>query len=99
MIQRCIVCGRRTQATRCPLHQRRRPSYVENRRRAAAVVAHRQRHGNWCPGWGRDPHDVVPPNVLTADHSQSVAGGGREDGELVVLCQSCNSAKGSDSYL
>jgi 5-methylcytosine-specific restriction enzyme A len=59
-------------------------------RRAALVQAHRLEHGDWCPGWNRDPH---PAADLTADHLVEVSAGGDEHGELVVLCRSCNSSK------
>lgn len=74
----------------------RRPYTAEERdRRAAAVAIHRAEYGDWCPGWGRPDHTAEPWNPLTADHIDSVASGGAEDGPLQVLCRSCNSAKGA----
>ena len=90
---------------RCPDHRREVERYraattptkatrtaAERRRRAAAVAEHRARHGDWCPGWRRAPHEATD---LTADHVQSIASGGRPDGPLSVLCRACNSAKGA----
>ncbi|MBM0279678.1 HNH endonuclease [Micromonospora tarensis] len=102
----CLDCGALTNGTRCIACQRpreraalrtkreRRPrtSYAEDKRRAAAVAAHRREQGDWCPGWKRDPHKATD---LTADHIDAVAAGGSEGGELQVLCRSCNSAKGA----
>lgn len=59
-------------------------------RRRAAVTAHRDRHGDWCPGFERDPH---PSTDLSADHRVEMQAGGAWDGELDVLCRSCNSRK------
>lgn len=76
----------------------RRPDYgsAERTRRAAAVAAHRARHGDWCPGWGkRAAHQVVAPNILTADHIDAVGAGGAEGGAYIVRCRSCNSARGA----
>lgn len=74
-------------------HRERRPDYnaAERDRRAEAVQAHREQHGNWCPGWERPPH---PATDLTADHPVEVAAGGSEGQEHVVMCRSCNSSKG-----
>jgi len=101
----CLDCGTLTQATRCPTHQRvkdratlkakrqRRPRVArEDDRRAAAVVAHKRVHGDWCPGWQREPH---PSSDLTADHPVAVGAGGDEGQALAVLCRSCNGAKGA----
>jgi hypothetical protein len=100
----CIDCGTISQGSRCAEHQRvkdratlrgkrqRRPhaSKAEERRRAAVVAAYRRTHGDWCPGWQRDPH---PSSDLTADHVVGVGAGGAEGGELAVLCRVCNGAK------
>ncbi|MFC3504822.1 HNH endonuclease [Micromonospora krabiensis] len=102
----CLDCGTLTDGTRCTTcrrpreramlqakRQRRpRPTHAEDKRRAAAVAAHRREHGDWCPGWRRDPHEA---SDLTADHVDAVAAGGAESGDLQVLCRSCNSAKGA----
>jgi hypothetical protein len=96
----CLDCGALSDQARCPAHRRvplqrkrqRRPriSQVEERRRAAVVRAHRAEHGDWCPGWRREPHPAVD---LTADHVVGVGAGGSEHGLLAVLCRSCNGAK------
>lgn len=102
----CLDCGTLTDGTRCTECQRPReratlrakrqrrprPSHGEDKRRAAVVAAHRREHGDWCPGWERDPHRAAD---LTADHIDAVAAGGAESGGLQVLCRSCNSAKGA----
>lgn len=64
-------------------------TYAEQQRRAQVVAAWRAEHGDWCPGWQRDPH---PASDLTADHVLAAANGGI-DGELQALCKSCNSRK------
>jgi 5-methylcytosine-specific restriction enzyme A len=78
---------------RCRLADRRarRPDMrTDENRRAQVVAAWRADQGDVCPGWQCPPH---PAADLTADHIQSVAAGGREDGELTVLCVPCNSRK------
>lgn len=65
---------------------------VEQERRAEAVATHRARYGDWCPGYGREPHAATD---LTADHRTPVANGGPPDGPLDVLCRPCNSRKGN----
>lgn len=62
----------------------------DRRRRAAAVRAHRARHGDWCPGFERAAHRSAD---LTADHAHELQAGGRWDGPLEVLCRPCNSRK------
>jgi 5-methylcytosine-specific restriction enzyme A len=102
----CLGCNRLTEGSRCPDCQRlidtamqrakrsRRPyTPAERKRRAEAVAAHRAEHGNWCPGWQRDPH---PSADLTADHVVPVGAGGPEDGPLIVRCRRCNSARGAN---
>lgn len=83
---------------RCPNHERQRqqrrnaarPHYGGDWERVAraAVDAHRTAHGNWCPGWNRDPH---PAGDLTVDHIDPRS---RTSG-LRVLCRSCNSRRGN----
>ncbi|WP_285636856.1 HNH endonuclease [Actinoallomurus iriomotensis] len=51
---------------------------------------HVEQYGWVCPGWRRDPH---PATDLTADHVNPRAAGGRIDGQLRVLCRSCNSSR------
>ena len=87
---------------RCPTHERDNNRYrrattptkihepADRQRRKAAVTAHRQQHGDWCPGWQRDPH---PATDLTADHIEEISEGGDPDGPLQVLCRSCNATK------
>ena len=105
----CLDCGRLiSSGTRCPrcerprarqTQQRKRAirpyTTAEKRRRAAAVDQWRAQFGDWCPGWGEHPaHQVVWPNVLSADHDVAVAVGGDEGGALTVRCRRCNSARG-----
>jgi 5-methylcytosine-specific restriction protein A len=102
----CLGCGTRipsgSRCTRCATKVQRvkravRPyTAAEKARRAAAVEQWRATHGDTCPGWGdREPHAVVAPNILTADHVVPYAAGGSDDGPLSVLCRSCNGAKGA----
>lgn len=102
----CLDCGKPGPGSRCRPHQAahergrtQRPTnltrdHAEQQRRAAAVTAHRQKRGDWCPGWAdRPPHQVLPPNILTADHDVAVAAGGDPHGPLTVRCRVCNGAK------
>lgn len=99
--RRCADCGTSCWGTRCrrcflvanPSRPPRVESWGERKRRKATVDAHRAAVGNVCPGYQVPAHAVIPPNRLTADHVTPVAAGGREDGDLAVLCQSCNSRK------
>ncbi|WP_265561027.1 HNH endonuclease [Streptomyces hygroscopicus] len=105
----CLNCGTLTRnASRCDTCQaawqarqdRIRGTSTERgygsqwRRLAAAAVArHRALYGDWCPGWRRDPH---PAQDLTADHVQPlVRDGVSVEGNVQVLCRSCNAAKGN----
>jgi 5-methylcytosine-specific restriction enzyme A len=94
---RCPACQRpRARATQRDKRQRRPYTTAEKRRRAAAVTEWVSTHGQWCAGWqGREPHAVVWPNVLTADHVVPVAAGGDEGGPLLVRCRACNSSRGA----
>jgi 5-methylcytosine-specific restriction protein A len=101
----CTVCGVVTsqRGSRCTTHARQ-----SNRSRHNAlydtrawqslsvrvIARHRGQYGNWCPGYGRDPH---PASNLTADHIVPLAAGGAplDIGNLAVLCRSCNSTKGA----
>lgn len=58
------------------------------RRRAAVVAEWRQRHGDWCPGYGVPPH---PATDLTAQHGDALVEGGDAGQVLTVLCRACNS--------
>ena len=71
-----------------------RESGSERRRRAAAVRAHRARHGDWCPGYKVAPH---PATDLTAEHVDALAEGGADGQVLDVLCRSCNSRHGAET--
>ena len=62
--------------------------YSEQRKRARTVAAWRKRYGDWCPGYGREPHRATD---LTAQHSQALVLGGNVDQQLTVLCRECNS--------
>lgn len=88
-------------ATLCPQHQQERDRHqrattptkvtrdaAEQKRRKAAVDAHRARYGNWCPGIGRPAHEATD---LTANHVTPIARGGDPRGPLTVVCRSCNS--------
>ncbi len=101
----CTVCGVATSrpGSRCTIHARQSNRSHHNalyntrewQRLSARVIArHRGQYGNWCPGYGRDPH---PASDLTADHVVPLAAGGAplDRGNLAVLCRSCNSTKGA----
>lgn len=101
----CTVCGVVTSGpgSRCTVHARQSNRSRHNavystrawQRLSARVVArHRGQYGNWCPGFGRDPH---PATDLTADHVVPLAAGGApfDPGNVSVLCRSCNSTKGA----
>lgn len=87
--------------TRCTEHRRANDRYRrqfgskaseprDRARRKAAVDAHRAENGDWCPGWGREPHTSAD---LTADHIVEVTLGGDPHGPLQVLCRGCNARK------
>ena len=86
---------RKHQAARDRYQRRTVPTKIhgdrDRKRRKAAVDAHRERFGNWCPGFGRPPHHAATD--LTADHIHEMQDGGAPDGPLTVLCRSCNSRK------
>ena len=67
--------------------------YSEQRKRARTVAAWRKRYGDWCPGYGREPHRATD---LTAQHSQALVLGGSVDQQLTVLCRECNSHHAHD---
>ena len=84
--------------TRCAEHRREDNRYRrqfgskaseprDRGRRKAAVDAHRAQRGDWCPGYGREPHES---SDLTADHIDEVAFGGDPHGDLQTLCRGCN---------
>lgn len=69
---------------------KRTRDWTEINRRRAAVRAWVDEHGWVCPGYGVPAHES---HDLTADHVTPVARGGPPDGELAVLCRSCNGRK------
>lgn len=92
MKRRCLEpgCSALTTESRCPPHaRRRRAAYGGEWPRISreAIAAHRAVHGNWCPGWGVDPH---PSADLTADHVNPL----RLDAGVRVLCRACNGRRG-----
>lgn len=80
--------------TRCKQHGEYSPTYrarqssrAERTRRSDTVSAWVAEHGWLCPGWNREPHES---HDMTAAHVTAAKDGGA-DGELSVLCRSCNS--------
>jgi 5-methylcytosine-specific restriction protein A len=97
----CVVTSRA--ASRCTEHARQSNRSRHNalystrawQRLSARVIArHRGQYGNWCPGYGRDPHPAID---LTADHIVPLAAGGAplDIANCAVLCRSRNSTKGA----
>lgn len=79
-----------TSASRCPVHaKQRRAAYGGEWRRISrdAIAAHRERFGDWCPGWGVEPH---ASSDLTCDHVNPL----RLDMGVRVLCRACNGRRG-----
>ena len=74
--------------------RRRRRTAKERTRRQEVIAAHIRVHGWVCPGYERPAHEA---HDLTADHIVPVAKGGSEEGEVRVLCRSCNSRRGAGS--
>lgn len=65
--------------------------------RTKVVARHRDKHGDWCPGYGVDAHDA---DDLTADHILPLTLGGTDvETNLGVLCRSCNGRKGAAEAL
>lgn len=64
--------------------------------RKAAIQAHVEEHDGmgWCPGYGREPHEVFP-SELTADDPVPIARGGDPMQPVTPLCRSCNGRKGA----
>jgi 5-methylcytosine-specific restriction enzyme A len=104
VLRLCIDCGRASAEVRrgrCPDCRRtyernksrtRRRTAAERRRRQALIAAHVQAHGWVCPGYDCEPH---ASDDLTADHLEPQALRGRPEGEIRVLCRSCNSKRGA----
>lgn len=88
----CPRCEQRTKAPQAS--QRSRSGYTrrERTRRADTVRAWVAQNGLMCPGYERSAH---PADDLTADHVVPEAVGGAPDGQLRVLCRSCNSSRGA----
>lgn len=92
----CLGCGMPTfNGSRCPRcagghrRARRNPIYDQRAwrvRRVTDLQAHRQRYGNWCPGYGVPAH---PSSDLTLDHIIP----GSLEGGTQVLCRGCNTRK------
>jgi 5-methylcytosine-specific restriction endonuclease McrA len=90
---RCNECTRVIIAATTRGKRRRRPyTRAILERRAQAVKAWRDQHGDICPGWQRQSHHSTD---LTADHPTPVSEGGDEDAPLAILCRQCNSRKGT----
>lgn len=99
----CLDCGTLSEGSRCPEHQseqeRLRGSatargydYRWQRLMAEVKEEHVRLHGWTCPGWQRPPH---PAADLTGDHRVPLSAGGKSVREnVIILCRSCNSAKG-----
>lgn len=66
------------------------------RHRAQAVKAHVEANDGmgWCPGYGREAHEVFP-SELTADDPVPIARGGDPMQQVVPMCRSCNGRKGA----
>lgn len=64
--------------------------------RKAAVQAHVEANDGmgWCPGYGRDAHEVFP-SELVADDPVPIARGGDPMQPVEPMCRSCNGRKGA----
>lgn len=90
-------CNARHEAGRRRTVPTKRARTAEVRKhRKAAVLAHVEAHDGMghCPGWNREPHEVFP-SELVADDPVPIARGGDPMQQVVVMCRSCNSAKGA----
>ena len=104
----CLGCGKLVRGrSRCPrcagilerLKTAKRPerkSEKARRSNAELVADHRATVGDWCPGVPEPGRPAHPSADLVADHVEEVARTGREDGERVVRCRSCNSARSAN---
>lgn len=88
--------ARREAARRKTVPTKRARTPEVRRHRAAAVKAHVEEHDGmgWCPGYGREPHEVFP-SELTADDPVPIARGGDPMQSVVPMCRSCNGRKGA----
>ena len=88
--------ARREAARRRTVPTKRARTTEVRKHRAAAVAKHVEEHDGmgWCPGWGREPHEVFP-SELTADDPVPIARGGDPMQQVVPMCRSCNSRKGA----
>jgi len=90
-------CTARHEAARRRTVPTKRARTTEVRKhRAAAIRAHVEQHDGmgWCPGWGREAHEVFP-GELTADDPVPIARGGDPMQPVVPMCRSCNGRKGA----
>lgn len=85
---KCDECRRKTERDKS---RRRRRTPKERTRRQTLIQQHVAIYGWVCPGFECEPH---PSRDLTADHILPVAQGGQEEGEIRVLCRSCNARRG-----
>jgi 5-methylcytosine-specific restriction endonuclease McrA len=85
----CLVCGALSNSSRCVTHRkttRRGYGWTHQQRARAAIAA--------------DPRcvDCGATQDLTADHIIPIAHGGNPLGPLQVLCRTCNSRRGAESW-
>jgi 5-methylcytosine-specific restriction enzyme A len=104
----CLSCGKLVRgASRCKrcagildrLKAAKRPllrTEASKRSNAELVADHRATIGDWCPGVPELRRPAHASADLVADHLVEVAAGGREDGDRVVRCRSCNSARSAN---
>lgn len=93
-VERCNA--RHEAARRRTVPTKRARTHEVRRHRAAAIKAHVEAHDGmgWCPGYGREAHEVFP-GELTADDPVPIARGGDPMQPLRVCCRSCNSRRGA----
>jgi hypothetical protein len=93
-IEKCHARHERSRRLASPTNRARTPEV--RRHRKATIDAHVEEHDGmgWCPGYGREPHEVFP-SELTADDPVPIARGGDPMQPLTPLCRSCNSRKGA----
>lgn len=93
-VERCNARHERDRKRFSPTNRARTAPVRKHRK--AAIRAHVEEHDGmgWCPGYGREPHEVFP-GELTADDPVPIARGGDPMQPLVVYCRPCNSRKGA----